>query len=75
MKVHRKLFISLMKKSNVGFRFIAKELGLTVYELARMLAVNEEFDYAQSATLMAMFGAEEMLPVIDWEGINVRCPI
>ncbi len=75
MKVHKNLFISMMKKSNVGFRFIAKELGLTVYELARMLAVNEEFDYAQSATLMAMFGAEEMLPVIDWEGINVRCPI
>ena len=75
MKVHNNLFISMMKKSNVGFRFIAKELGLTVYELARMLAVNEEFDYAQSATLMAMFGAEEMLPVIDWEGINVRCPI
>ena len=75
MKVHRKLFISLMKKSNVGFRFIAKELGLTAYELARMLAVGEEFDYAQSATLMAMFGGEEMLPVIDWEGINVRCPI
>ena len=75
MKVHKNLFISMMKKSNVGFRFIAKELGLTVYELARMLAVDEEFDYAQSATLMAMFGAEEMLPVIDWEGINVRCPI
>lgn len=75
MKVHKNLFISMMKKSNVGFRFIAKELGLTVYELARMLAVNEEFDYAQSATLMAMFGAEEMLSVIDWEGINVRCPI
>ena len=75
MKVHKNLFISMMKKSNVGFRFIAKELGLMVYELARMLAVNEEFDYAQSATLMAMFGAEEMLPVIDWEGINVRCPI
>ena len=75
MKVHKNLFISMMKKSNVGFRFIAKELGLTVYELARMLAVNEEFDYAQSATLMAMLGAEEMLPVIDWAGINVRCPI
>ena len=75
MKVHKNLFISMMKKSNVGFRFIAKELGLTVYELARMLAVNEEFDYAQSERLMAMFGAEEMLSVIDWEGINVRCPI
>ena len=75
MKVHRKLFISMRKKSNVGFRFIARELGLTVYELARMLTVGEEFDYAQSERLMQMFGAEEMLTVIDWEGINVRCPI
>lgn len=75
MKVHKKLFIQMMKKSNVGFRFIAKELGITVCELARMLAVGEEFDYTQSERLMAMFGAEEMLSVIDWEGINVRCPI
>ncbi len=75
MKVHRKKFISMMKKPNVGFRFIAKELGLTPYELARMLTVGDEFDYAQSERLMQMFGAEEMLSVIDWEGINVRCPI
>ena len=75
MKVHKNLFISMMKKSNVGFRFIAKELGLTAYELARMLTVGEEFDDAQSERLMQMFGAEEMLTVIDWEGINVRCPI
>lgn len=75
MKVHRKLFIMMMKKSNVGFRFIAKELGLTAYELARMLAVGEAFDYSQSAVLMQMFGAEDMLPVIDWEGINACCPV
>ena len=75
MKVHKNLFISMMRKSNVGFRFIARELSLTTYELMRMLAVGEEFDYAQSERLMQMFGAEAMVPVIDWEGINARCPL
>lgn len=75
MKVHKNKFILMIRKSKVGLRFIAKELGLTIYELLRMLAVGEEFTYEQSEKLMAMFGADAMLPVIDWEGINVRCPV
>ena len=75
MKVHKKLFISMLKNANVGLRFTARELGITTAELLRMLAVGDEFDYEQSERLMQMFGADAMLPVIDWEGINVRCPI
>lgn len=75
MKVHRKLFISMLKSSNVGLRFIAKELGVTTAELMRILTVGDEFDYSQSERLMQMFGADAMACVIDWEGINVRCPI
>lgn len=75
MKVHRKKFISMLKNSNVGLSFVAKELGITLGELLRMLTVGDEFSYEQSEQLMQMFGAEAMLPVIDWEGINVRCPV
>lgn len=51
------------------------EFGITLSELNRMLGRRIPFEYEQAKLLVRLFGAEEMAKVIDWEGMNVRCPI
>lgn len=74
MKLKRR-FLFLMRESKVTPTWLAKELGLSLIGLARVVNGKDELDEEQSKQLMAMFGAEEMSSVIDWEGMNVRCPI
>lgn len=54
---------------------ISLELGICESKLIRMLNGRKPFDYEQSKRMLEMFGADAMAAVIDWEGMNVRCPI
>lgn len=74
MKLTKK-FLLLMRKNSVSMLWIAKELEIGILDLIESLNGNYALDYEQSRQLVAMFGAEAMARVIDWEGMNVRCPI
>lgn len=75
MKVIAKRFMQMAQANGATLAFIAKELGMTVERLKRQLINGEPFGYEESKTLMAMFGASAMMPVIDWRGVNVRNPL
>ena len=71
MKVIAERFVRMAHANGVSLAFIARELGMTVERLRKQLAKGEIFTYEESRLLMAMFGAEAMLPVIDWREVNV----
>ena len=72
MNVVAKRFMEMAKANNATLSLIAKELGMTVERLKKMLIRREPFTFTESQTLMAMFGAEQMVRVIDWRVVNVR---
>ncbi len=75
MKVNTKRFIEMVMHECASVFLFCIEFGITVAELRRMLLSGIPFDYEQSEKLVGMFGASAMASVIDWEGMNVRCPI
>lgn len=74
MKLTQKM-LALMRDSNVSPIWLARKLNLTYEELLHAVNGKVELDLEQAKILLAMFGAEELASVIDWEGMNVRCPI
>lgn len=74
MKLTQKM-LALMRDSRVSPKWLAKELGMTIEELLQVVHGEAVLEIEQAEMLMSMFGAEEMAKVIDWEGMNVRCPI
>ncbi len=70
MKLIAKRFVLMVKANGVKLSFIAKELGMTVERLKKMLINGEMFTFAESKALMAMFGADAMSKVIDWRVVN-----
>ncbi len=66
MNVITKRFVTMVKANGVKLSLIAKELGMTVERLKKMLINREPFTYTESQALLAMFGAEQMAMVIDW---------
>lgn len=72
MTVITKKFLRMARENGVTLEFIANELGMTLEKLKRMLIKNEPFTYTESKTLMSMFGADEMMKVIDWRITNAR---
>ncbi len=75
MKIHTSKFVRLLKRTRTSLLTLAAELGISDTALIRMLKRRAAFDYAQSKRILEIFGADEMLSVIDWEGMNVRCPV
>lgn len=75
MKVHKRKFLELVNKECESLLLFCVEFGITLSELNRMLGRRIPFEYEQAKLLVRLFGAEEMAKVIDWEGMNVRCPI
>ncbi len=69
MKLKIKPFIKLMQRFKTTIKILAFELDITPKEFCEILK-GGEFDYEQSKTIIAMFGAAEMLTVIDWEGTH-----
>ena len=51
------------------------EFEISRAELTAILLGGLPFNYEQSERMINVFGAEKMVKVIDWEGMNVRCPI
>lgn len=74
MKLTQKM-LALMRDSNVSPIWLARKLNLTYEELLHAVNGKVELELEQAKILLAMFGAEELASVIDWEGMNVRCPI
>lgn len=74
MKLTQKM-LALIRDSNVSPIWLARKLNLTYEELLHAVNGKVELDLEQAKILLAMFGAEELASVIDWEGMNVRCPI
>lgn len=75
MKVCARKFITLLKRSRTSLQTISLELGVCESKLIRMLNGSQPFDYQQSKRMLEIFGADAMVNVIDWEGMNVRCPV
>ena len=75
MKLHKALFLKLLKDVGMSPWWCVIELGMTIIELREHLNKGKPFDYNQSKRILEMFGATAMIPVIDWEGMNVRCPL
>lgn len=75
MKVNNKKFVDMIVRECASVLLFCMEFGITVGELRKMLLFGIPFDYEQSERLVSMFGASAMAAVIDWEGMNVRCPI
>lgn len=70
MKLIAKRFLLMAKANGVSLSLIAKELGMSVERLKKMLNYGEFFTLTESRTLMAMFGADAMAKVIDWRVVN-----
>ena len=75
MIVHKNEFITAAEGHGMTLWLLAIELGIPVAKLETMLDRGEPFDYEQSRRIMEMLGAETMATVINWEALNVRCPI
>lgn len=75
MKVHKRKFLELVSKECESLLLFCVEFGITLSELNQMLGRRIPFEYEQAKLLVRLFGAEAMARVIDWEGMNVRCPI
>ena len=75
MIVHKHRFITAAEGHGMTLWLLAMELGIPVAKLKTMLDRGERFDYDQSRRIMEMLGAEIMVTVINWEALNVRCPI
>lgn len=73
MNVITKRFVTMVKANGVKLSLIAKELGMTVERLKKMLINREPFTYTESQALLAMFGAEQMAGVIDWRVVYACC--
>ena len=75
MKVHIQPFVRMVKKECGSLSLFCIEFELSRAELIAILLGGLPFSYEQSERMMNAFGAEKMVKVIDWEGMNVRCPI
>ena len=75
MKVHIQPFMRMVKKECGSLSLFCIEFEISRAELAAILLGGLPFNYEQSKRMMNAFGAEKMVKVIDWEGMNVRCPI
>ena len=75
MKVHIQPFVRMVKKECGSLLLFCIEFGISKAELTAILLGGLPFSYEQSERMMNAFGAEKMVKVIDWEGMNVRCPI
>lgn len=74
MKVKAALLAMAMRRAKISLIFLAWELNMKQKEFVRT-AKQGAFDYKQSKRLLEIFGAEVMVKVIDWEGMNVRNPL
>lgn len=75
MKVHIQPFVRMVKRECGSLLLFCIEFGISKAELTAILLGGLPFSYEQSERMMNAFGAEKMVKVIDWEGMNVRCPI
>lgn len=75
MKVNTKKFIRMVKNECGSLSLFCVEFGISKAELTAILLVGLPFNYEQSERMINAFGAEKMVKVIDWVGMNVRCPI
>ena len=75
MKVNTQKFIRMITNECGSLALFCIEFGISRAELAAILLGGLPFNYEQSEQMMNAFGAEKMVKVIDWEGMNVRCPI
>lgn len=74
MKVKAALLAMAMRQAKISLILLAWELNMKQNEFVRT-AKQGAFDYKQSKRLLEIFGAEVMVKVIDWEGMNVRNPL
>lgn len=74
MKVKAALLAMAMRRARVSLMLLAWELNMKQKELIQTVKQGA-FDYKQSKRLLELFGAEVMVKVIDWEGMNVRNPL
>ena len=75
MILHKNEFISAAEGLGITLWLLAMELGIPVAKLKIMLDREERFDYDQSKRIIEMLGADTMVTVINWEALNVRCPV
>lgn len=75
MKVNTKKFIRMLKNECGSLSLFCVEFGISKAELTAILLGGLPFNYKQSERMINAFGAEKMVKVIDWEGMNVRCPL
>lgn len=75
MKVNTKKFIRMVKNECGSLLLFCIEFGISKAELTAILLGGLPFNYEQSERMINAFGAEKMVKVIDWEVMNVRCPI
>jgi len=75
MILHKNEFISAAEGLGITLWLLAMEIGIPVAKLKIMLDREERFDYDQSKRIIEMLGADTMVTVINWEALNVRCPV
>lgn len=75
MKVNTTKFIRMVKRECRSLSLFCIEFGISKAELTAILLGGLPFNYEQSERMINAFGAEKMVKVIDWERMNVRCPI
>lgn len=74
MKI-KKTFLRLLSEKNITIALLAKKLGIHPYIIVLALNGYINFDYEETKELISIFGADEIAKVVDWEGMNVCCPI
>jgi hypothetical protein len=75
MILQPKKFMALVKRECGTFGFFAWEIGEPKELMYLRIITGQPLNYEISKKIITMFGATAMITVIDWEGMNVRCPI
>ncbi len=74
MKVKTTEFLRLVIRDCGSLQAFCREFGTSIKMLLKQLK-SDTFDYDETRKLLQMFSADDMKGVIDWEAMNVRCPI
>lgn len=70
-----KVMIAIIRKNGVTLRMVARELGVSLEELKRVLTQRSPLGMTESEQILAMFGAKDMSRAIDWEALHASCPL
>lgn len=74
MIVYQKRFLKMVKNTGLTLLDVAHVIKCSKRQLMRRLKTKDRFNYFESKQIINLFGADNMVSVINWKALKVRCP-